>query len=159
MSMLFSAQFTSSPRRLNLSRLNLSRLNLKRTLGASAALLLLIGAGTLAHAEPRIRNGYVDNRYGQLHYTMASPATTVRHTPVAMIHQTVNASIESRSLFQELAQDRVVLAIDTPGYGNSDGPQTPVRIEDYAAAIAEGCARWATTVVDRLMSSGCIPAR
>jgi pimeloyl-ACP methyl ester carboxylesterase len=31
-----------------------------------------------------------------------------------------------------------VIAIDTPGYGNSDGPSEVITIEDYAAAIAEG---------------------
>jgi pimeloyl-ACP methyl ester carboxylesterase len=91
-------------------------------------------------ADATVRNGYVDNRYGQLHYTMATPAVPerARRTPVAMIHQTVNASIESRALFDELAKDRVVVAIDTPGYGGSDGPQQVITIEQYAAAIAEG---------------------
>jgi len=105
------------------------------------ALSLLAGAATTTNAADRaVRNGYVDNRYGQLHYTIATPPVPAgaRRTPIAMIHQTVNSSIESRSLFDELAKDRVVIAIDTPGYGNSDGPQEVITIEEYAAAIAEG---------------------
>ena len=31
-----------------------------------------------------------------------------------------------------------MIAIDTPGHGNSDGPAGPITIEEYAAAIAEG---------------------
>jgi pimeloyl-ACP methyl ester carboxylesterase len=106
------------------------------------ALVLLASAFSPAApaADARVRHGYVDYRYGQLHYTLATPAVPERsrRTPIAMIHQTVNASIESRALFDELARDRVVLALDTPGYGGSDGPAEPITIEQYAAAIAEG---------------------
>jgi pimeloyl-ACP methyl ester carboxylesterase len=35
-----------------------------------------------------------------------------------------------------LAEDRLVLCPDTPGFGNSDGPAAPVTIPDYAAALA-----------------------
>ncbi len=104
-------------------------------------LCLLAAAATIAGAADRaVRNGYVDNRFGQLHYTMATPpiARAARRTPIVMFHQTVNAAIESRPLFDELARDRVVIAVDTPGYGNSDGPAQPITIEDYAAAVAEG---------------------
>ena len=106
------------------------------------AALCLVGATALPTeaADRSVRNGYVDDHFGQLHYTMATPsqAKGARKTPIVMIHQTVNASIESRPLFDDLAKDRIVIAIDTPGYGNSDGPQQPITIEEYAAAIAEG---------------------
>ncbi|WP_260928498.1 alpha/beta fold hydrolase [Novosphingobium sp. 9] len=36
----------------------------------------------------------------------------------------------------ELAQDRVVIAADTPGYGMSDAPPAPVAIEDFAEEMA-----------------------
>jgi pimeloyl-ACP methyl ester carboxylesterase len=106
-----------------------------------ASLCLFAVASLPAQAADRaVRNGYVDNRFGQLHFTMATPpiAKAARRTPIVMFHQTVNAAIESRPLFDELAKDRVVIAVDTPGYGNSDGPAQPITIEDYAAAIAEG---------------------
>ena len=102
----------------------------------------LMWASTLpaAAANPAVRHGYVDYRFGQMHYTIATP--TVRgaaaKTPIAMLHQTVNSAIESRSLFHELARDRVVIAIDTPGFGGSDGPDAVISIEQYAEAIAEG---------------------
>ncbi len=114
---------------------------MKLSVIALAALSLLASiALPAAPAERGVRHGYVDNRFGQLHYTLATPpiAKAARKTPVAMIHQTVNAAIESRGLFDELARDRVVIAIDTPGYGGSDGPPQTITIEEYAAAIAEG---------------------
>jgi pimeloyl-ACP methyl ester carboxylesterase len=97
-------------------------------------------APAAAAADFSIRHGYVDNRFGQLHYTRAVPAGSgpSRTTPVVMLHQTVNSSIESRPLFAELARDRVVLAVDTPGFGSSDGPENLITIEAYATAIAEG---------------------
>jgi len=36
-----------------------------------------------------------------------------------------------------LGENRLVIAPDTPGYGESDGPPEPVSIEAYAAAAAE----------------------
>ena len=92
-----------------------------------------------AAAAPTIQRGYVDNQFGQLHYVVARPpAKSPRKPALVMIHQTVNSSIESRPLFEDLAQDRVVIAIDTPGFGNSDGPASPATIQEYAAAIAQG---------------------
>ncbi len=107
----------------------------------SALALLAIMLPPAEAADSSVRHGYVDNRYGQLHYTVATPTgvpANRRRTPVAMIHQTVNSSIESPTLFAELARDRVVIAIDTPGYGGSDGPAEVITIEEYAAAISEG---------------------
>ncbi len=106
---------------------------------AALSLMAVVSVPSTA-ADHAVRHGYVDNRYGQLHYTRATPAVSksARKTPVAMFHQTVNSSIESRGLFEELAKDRVVIAIDTPGYGGSDGPAETITIEAYATAIAEG---------------------
>jgi pimeloyl-ACP methyl ester carboxylesterase len=124
-------------------------MKLSAPLLASLCLLATLQAPAQSQAQAQaqapaiarsVRNGYVDDRFGQLHFTMATPQIpkSARRTPVVMFHQTVNASIESRPLFDELAKDRVVIAIDTPGYGNSDGPAQPITIEEYAAAIAEG---------------------
>jgi len=113
----------------------------KRAAQILVAFCVVAGGATAAVAADRtVRNGYVDNRYGQLHYTIATPGLPARsrRTPIALLPQTVNSSIESRALFDELAKDRVVIAIDPPGVGGSDGPDAPVPIEDYAAAIAEG---------------------
>jgi pimeloyl-ACP methyl ester carboxylesterase len=109
------------------------------------ALMVLLAATTVASssdcASQTVRRGYVDSQYGQLHYVMARPLSEIReNSTLVMIHQTVNSSIESVTLFEDLAKDRVVIGIDTPGFGNSDGPTSPPTVKDYAATIAQGLA-------------------
>lgn len=78
-----------------------------------------------------------DGRSGQLHYRRADPpAGAPRRTPVVCLHQTPTSSLEFEPLMQELARDRLVVALDTPGYGGSDGPSAPQSIDWYAAILA-----------------------
>ncbi len=107
-----------------------------------AAAILVAGFSTTWAAENgvTIKRGYVDNRYGQLHYQMGSPADAKAKTktPLVMFHQTANTSKEFGNLIPEMARDRVVIAVDTPGYGGSDGPNAIPTIEDYMGAVREG---------------------
>jgi len=74
---------------------------------------------------------------GQLHFRRAEPpAGAPRRRPVFCLHQTPTSSLEFEPLMHELAQDRLVVALDTPGYGGSDGPTTPQSIDWYAAILA-----------------------
>jgi pimeloyl-ACP methyl ester carboxylesterase len=107
-----------------------------------ASLLTLLAAfATAAPAvaadKPVLRRGYVDNPYGQLHYTITvPPGGGDKSKPhLVFFHQSPNSHIEYTALIRELAKDRVVLALDTPGHGGSDGPTEIPRIEDYAAAM------------------------
>ena len=47
-------------------------------------------------ADAVIKRGYVENRYGQLHYQMAVPTESKakQRTPLVMFHQTANTSLE-----------------------------------------------------------------
>ncbi|MDX2222388.1 MAG: alpha/beta fold hydrolase [Rhodospirillaceae bacterium] len=108
--------------------------------------LALASPAVAADAAPqKLRHGYVDNRYGQLHYAIAQPATSSQagaggaaKPPIVLLHQSPNSSAEFDDLTLALGRDRVAIAIDTPGHGGSDGPETIPTIEDYAAAIVEG---------------------
>lgn len=98
-------------------------------------------AETVATApSPRIMRGYVDARFGQLHYAMSTPALppSQRRQPLVLLHQTANSLAEFGPLIGAMGQDRVTIAFDTPGYGGSDAPLSQPRIEDYAEAIADG---------------------
>jgi pimeloyl-ACP methyl ester carboxylesterase len=105
---------------------------------AACAALLASHAG--AADGPSIKRGYVDNRYGQMHYQIATPAKGMDKgkTPLVLFHQTANTSLEFGNLIPEMGRDRVVIAVDTPGYGGSDGPDAVPEITDYMMAINEG---------------------
>lgn len=101
-------------------------------------ILLAAHAPASAAEQSTVRRGYVDSPYGQLHYTKATPpGGGNKKTPhLVLFHQSPNSSVEYTELVEELGKDRVVLALDTPGHGGSDGPTEIPRIEDYAAAMS-----------------------
>jgi pimeloyl-ACP methyl ester carboxylesterase len=80
-----------------------------------------------------IRRAYIDNLYGQLHYRYAG--TNSDSPPLLCLHQTPKSGFDYDPILPDLGRDRVVLAPDTPGYGASDGPEAPILIADYAAAM------------------------
>jgi len=57
--------------------------------------------------------------------------------PVVLLHQTPRSTDEFAEVIPLLAGSRRVIAIDTPGYGASDHPETPPSMEDYATVVAE----------------------
>jgi pimeloyl-ACP methyl ester carboxylesterase len=83
-----------------------------------------------------IRRGYIDSRYGQLHYREAVPANSTAR-PLLLLHQNPSSSFEYEPLIAAMATDRRVIALDTPGYGNSDGPDHALSMAGYAEALAE----------------------
>ena len=96
-------------------------------------------AGPADPLSSRIRQGFADSIYGQLHYLTSQPQASLarRHwkTPLVMFHQSPLSAREFGPLIAEMGRDRVVLAFDTPGQGLSDGPDRAVTIADYAAAM------------------------
>lgn len=84
----------------------------------------------------QIRRGYVDGRYGQIHYREAGPNHPSRR-PLVLLHQNPSSSFEYEPLITAMAFDRRVIALDTPGYGQSDGPDAPLSMTGYADALAE----------------------
>jgi pimeloyl-ACP methyl ester carboxylesterase len=89
-----------------------------------------------------MRRAYLDHDGGQLHYREARPAAGAPlRTPIVCLHQTPTSSLEFEPLMRELATDRVVVALDTPGYGGSDGPDRPLSIDAYSATLAQAMDR------------------
>jgi len=90
-------------------------------------------------ASPRVRRGYFECRFGQLHVHNAMPpgGGFEEGTPLLCLHDlTGSGHIFSR--FMSLAgHDRSVYAPDLPGFGESDGPPVRPAIGDYAAALGD----------------------
>jgi pimeloyl-ACP methyl ester carboxylesterase len=86
---------------------------------------------------PNVVRAYIHSRYGQLHYRIAVPDSALVAAPLLCLHQTPGNGSDWLPVIAELAQRRVVIAPDTPGYGMSDPPPEPVNIEDFAAIMAQ----------------------
>ena len=86
-----------------------------------------------------VKRGFADMRWGQIHYRMATPSLPAaqRKLPLVLLHQSPLSSLEYGPLITEIGRDRVVVAIDTPGQGNSDGPPSEASIAEYSAAILD----------------------
>ncbi|HUK00872.1 MAG TPA: alpha/beta fold hydrolase [Steroidobacteraceae bacterium] len=94
-----------------------------------------------AEIQPRVRRGYFECRYGQLHVHNAIPpgGGFDEATSVICLHQFPQSGRVFLPLLARLGRDRSVYAPDLPGYGASDAPATRPALADYAAAIADFC--------------------
>ncbi len=127
-----------------------------------AAAVLSTGAPDLAQAAPfdrsrvdanvvHLERDFATVGYGQLHFRRAEPVEPSQRSdanPVLCLHQTPSSSQVFVEFMGELARDRIVFAIDTPGLGESDLPAEPPDIDDYSQAIAEFIDTQGLTEVD-----------
>jgi pimeloyl-ACP methyl ester carboxylesterase len=89
--------------------------------------------------EPRVRRGYFECRFGQLHVHNAMPrgGGFEEGTPLVCLHD-FGASGRVFTRFLTLAgQERSVYAPDLPGFGESDAPTSRPSIADYAGALGD----------------------
>ncbi len=79
---------------------------------------------------------FVEGRYGQLHVRFARPLVESAR-PLACLHMSPKSGRIFANFVESAATDRIVLAHDYPGFGESDPPPaTPhVSIEDYAKSL------------------------
>lgn len=89
--------------------------------------------------EPRVRRGYFECRYGQLHVHNAIPpgGGFEEGTPLLCLHHTTESGRVFERFLLLAGRDRSVYAPDTPGFGESDPPPSRPAISDYAAAIGD----------------------
>lgn len=90
-------------------------------------------------AEPRVRRGYFESRFGQLHVHNAIPpgGGFEEGTPLLCIHQTAGLGRIFERFLALAGRDRSVYAPDLPGFGESDPPPTRPTVADYAGAIGD----------------------
>jgi len=80
-----------------------------------------------------IRRAFVDAEYGQMHYRVAGEPSG--KPPLICLHQSPKSSREFIEFMRIAGEDRLVIAIDSPGHGESDVPQQQMSIEDFAHQI------------------------
>jgi pimeloyl-ACP methyl ester carboxylesterase len=90
-------------------------------------------------SEPRVRRGYFECRYGQLHVHNAIPPGGGFEEGTALL--CLHPASQSGRVFQKflplLGRDRSVYAPDIPGSGESDGPPTRPSPGDAAAGLGD----------------------
>ncbi len=84
-----------------------------------------------------IERDFVSGRFGQIHVRIAKPAIASDHPPLVLFHPTPYSGDYFASFMRHMATDRIVIAIDTPGYGDSDRPNEPQSIPSYTGAISD----------------------
>ena len=93
--------------------------------------------GGAAAASAIVRRRYVDGRFGQLHLRYAGPPPQGAKRPLLCFHLSPVSGAIYANFLAEMGRDRLAVAPDTPGYGESDPPREPPEIRDYAAAMGE----------------------
>ena len=79
-----------------------------------------------------VQKGFVDVPHGQVHFRYGG-----RGPVVVMLHDSPRSSVLHAPSIEWLGEHCTVLALDTPGYGNSTPlPQADPGIPDFAAALA-----------------------
>jgi pimeloyl-ACP methyl ester carboxylesterase len=90
-------------------------------------------------AQPRVRRGYFECRYGQLHVHNAIPpgGGFEEGTPLLCIHKPPLTGRVFERFLSVAGRDRSVYAPDIPGFGDSDAPAPRAGVAEYAAGIGD----------------------
>jgi len=82
-----------------------------------------------------VKRHFIDGGYGQLHYRTAGKASAL--PAVVCLHMVPKSSRTYHKILPLLAQNRLAIAIDYPGYGESTVPPnaSEATIDNYAKAI------------------------
>jgi pimeloyl-ACP methyl ester carboxylesterase len=96
-------------------------------------------ATRLHNGEPRVRRGYFECRYGQLHVhnAIAPGGGFEEATALLCLHGAGQTGRVFQRFLPLLGRDRSVYAPDIPGSGESDGPATRISVADAAASLGD----------------------
>lgn len=88
---------------------------------------------------PRVRRGYFECRYGQLHVHNAIPpgGGFQEGTPLLCLHPSSSSGRIFERFLAMIGVGRSVFAPDLPGFGNSDPPPPGAGVAEHAAAIGD----------------------
>lgn len=106
-----------------------------RSVARHASLLQRMSPPVTVH----LRRMYVDCRYGQMHVHTAFPSSGGfdERVPLVCVHASPLTGRAFRRLIADLGQDRSVYAPDLPGHGESESPEAPPSVAEYAAAVGD----------------------
>ncbi|HEV2271090.1 MAG TPA: alpha/beta hydrolase [Steroidobacteraceae bacterium] len=92
-----------------------------------------------AAARPRVRRGYFECRYGQLHVHNAIPSGGgfEEATPLLCLHASPHSGRVFTRFLAIAGVGRSVFAPDLPGFGDSDPPPPRAGVAEHAAAIGD----------------------
>ena len=92
-----------------------------------------------AAAPPRVRRGYFECRYGQLHVHNAIPSGGgfEEGTPLLCLHPSTHSGRTFTRFLAIAGVRRSVFAPDLPGFGESDPPAARAGIAEHATAIGD----------------------
>src|SRR5579863_3089653 len=92
-----------------------------------------------ATARPRVRRGYFECRYGQLHVHNAIPSGGgfEEATPLLCLHASPHSGRVFSRFLAIAGVGRSVFAPDLPGFGDSDPPPPRAGVTEHAAAIGD----------------------
>lgn len=84
-----------------------------------------------------VKRHFIDGDYGQIHYRTAGEVSAL--PAVVCLHMVPKSSRLYHRVLPFLAQDRLAIAIDYPGYGESTSPldESEATIENYAKAVLQ----------------------
>jgi pimeloyl-ACP methyl ester carboxylesterase len=90
-------------------------------------------------ATPRVRRGYFESRFGQLHVHNAMPPGGGFDEANALLclHGSTATARSFHAFLELMGRDRSTYAPDLPGFGESDAPPPPAGIAEYALGIAD----------------------
>ena len=90
-------------------------------------------------APSRVRRGYFECRYGQLHVHNAMPpgGGFEEGTPLLCLHDVQGSAWVFAPFLALAGRDRSVYAPDLPGFGESDAPLSRPSVADYALAVGD----------------------
>ncbi|MEP2101358.1 MAG: alpha/beta hydrolase [Parasphingorhabdus sp.] len=83
-----------------------------------------------------IERDFIPGPFGQVHVRIARPTAKTQHPPLVLFHPTPYSGDYFLKFMRLMASDRIVIAIDTPGYGDSDRPKKLQSIDGYAESAA-----------------------
>lgn len=96
-------------------------------------------SGNDAAVAPRVRRGYFESRFGQLHVHNAMPpgGGFEEATALLCLHTGASSARMFRGFLEIMGRDRSTYAPDIPGYGESDAPPPRATVADYAGGIGD----------------------